>query len=405
MQIKEGIIIALSALWNSKLRSFFTLLGNIIAVAAIIIVVSLLQGMDAKVTEIFTSRGADIFYIRKWQPTFTRWERLKSRYNPDLTLEDARQIKIKCPSVLYVVAGANADEKVRYKEKEVENVWIWARSWQYAFVENMEIDIGRHFSQYEDEHSRFVAIIGSDIKDKLFKGENPINKSIYIKGKKFKIIGVVKKRGMLLGNSQDEFIGIPMSVYLKIFGLHRSIYMIVKPKEPSLLQKAMDEATIVMRIRHKLKPKQENDFGIFTSDTFINLYQNATRGIYSALVGVVALALIVGGVVIMNIMLMVVTERTHEIGIRKAIGAKNKDILWQFLVESTTLSMTGGFIGILLGIILATIISKSLDMPYIIKLWSIIIALLTVFLVGIIFGLYPANKAAKLNQVEALRYE
>jgi len=181
--------------------------------------------------------------------------------------------------------------------------------------------------------------------------------------------------------------------------------MIVKPKEPSLLQKAMDEATIVMRIRHKLKPKQENDFGIFTSDTFINLYQNATRGIYSALVGVVALALIVGGVVIMNIMLMVVTERTHEIGIRKAIGAKNKDILWQFLVESTTLSMTGGFIGILLGIILATIISKSLDMPYIIKLWSIIIALLTVFLVGIIFGLYPANKAAKLNPVEALRYE
>jgi len=405
MQIKEGVIIALSALWNNKLRSFFTLLGNIIAVASIIIVVSLIQGMDAKVTEIFTSRGADVFYLRRTEASFSHMESRESRYNPDLTLADATTIQEKCLSVKYVVSARNEDDKARYRDTLMENVMIWARSWQYAYVENMEIETGRHFSEYEDLRSRQVAVIGSDVKDRLFKGANPVGKYIYVRGRNFKVIGVVKKRGMMLGNSQDEFVTIPISVFQKMFGIHHSIYMIVKPLEPSLLSKAMDEATVVMRVRHKLKPKQDNDFGIFTSDAFINMYQSATRGIYSALVGVVALSLIVGGVVIMNIMLMVVTERTHEIGIRKAIGAKKKDVLWQFLVESTTLSLVGGCIGVGSGIILASIISNSVELPYIIKVWSIIIALVTVFIVGIIFGLYPANKAANLDPIEALRYE
>lgn len=405
MQIKEGVMIALSALWNNKLRSFFTLLGNIIAVASIIIVVSLIQGMDAKVTEIFTARGADVFYIRRTEASFSHREGREERYNPDLTVEDATEIKSKCPSIRYVVAARNEDDKVRYRDTLMENVMIWARSWEYAFVENMEIESGRHFSEYEDLRSRQVAIIGADVKDRLFKGANPVGNYIYIKGRNFKVIGVVKKRGMMLGNSQDEFITFPLSVFQKMYGSHHSIYMILKPKEPSLLNKSMDEATVVMRVRHKLKPNKDNDFGIFTSDAFISLYQNATRGIYSALVGVVALSLIVGGVVIMNIMLMVVTERTREIGIRKALGAKKKDVLWQFLVESTTLSIVGGIAGIITGIVLASLIGDAVDLPYIIKVWAIILALMTVFIVGIIFGLYPANKASNLDPIEALRYE
>jgi putative ABC transport system permease protein len=406
MQVKEGVIIALSSIWDNKLRSFFTLLGNIIAVASIIIVVSMVQGMDAKVAEIFTRRGADVFYIRKSEPSFSHREERESRYNPDLTMEDAEAIKKRCPSVGVVVSAQNESGNVRYREILLENIWISGRSWQYSFVENMEIEEGRHFSEHEDLRARNVAVIGSDIKDKLFKGANPIGKDIYIKGRKFKVIGLVKKRGMLLGNSQDEFVAIPISVFRKIFGSHSdSFYMMVKPKSPDLLNKAMEEAMVVMRVRHKLKPKQDNDFGIFTSDAFINMYQNATRGIYSALVGIVSLALIVGGVVIMNIMLMVVTERTREIGIRKAIGAKRRDVLWQFLVESLTLSMVGGATGIAIGIILAIVIANLVDMPYMIKVWSIIISLATVFIVGIIFGLYPANKAAKLDPIEALRYE
>jgi putative ABC transport system permease protein len=405
MQIKEGVMIALSALWNNKLRSFFTLLGNIIAVASIIIVVALIQGMDAKVTELFTARGADVFYLRREIQMFSHDDSRENRYNPDLTLQDAEDITKKCPSIKYVVAAQNEDDKARYRDTLMENVMIWSRSWEYAYVENMEIESGRHFSEYEAKRARQVAVIGTDVKDRLFKGADPLGKYIYIKGKNFKVIGVVKKRGMLLGNSQDEFITIPITVFQKMYGLHHSIYMIIKPQEPSLLNKAMDEATLVMRVRHKLKPKQDNDFGIFTSDSFINLYQNATRGIYSALVGVVALSLIVGGVVIMNIMLMVVTERTREIGIRKAIGAKRKDVLWQFLVESTTLSLVGGLAGITLGIVLSSLISDYVELPYIIKIWSIVVALMTVFIVGIIFGLYPANRASNLDPIEALRYE
>lgn len=406
MHIQEGIVIALSAIWQNKLRSFFTLLGNIIAVSSIIIVVSMVQGMDAKVAEIFTRRGADVFYIRKHEPSFSHREERKSRYNPDLTMQDAIEIKKRCPAVGLVVAARNESGNVRYKDILLDNIFISGRSWEYSFVENMEIEAGRHFSQYEDLRARNVAVIGSDVKDKLFKGENPIGKNIYIKGRQFKVIGLVKKRGMLLGNSQDEFVAIPISSFMKIFGSRSEyFYMMVKPKNPELLNQAMDEATVVMRVRHKLKPKQDNDFGIFTSDAFINMYQNATRGIYSALVGIVGLALIVGGVVIMNIMLMVVTERTREIGVRKAIGAKRRDILWQFLVESLTLSMAGGAAGIFFGIILAILISEAIDLPYIIKIWSIILSLITVFIVGVIFGLYPANKAARLNPIEALRYE
>lgn len=406
MHIKEGIVIALSAIWQNKLRSFFTLLGNIIAVASIIIVVSMVQGMDAKVAEIFTRRGADVFYIRKHEPSFSHREERESRYNPDLTMQDAIEIKKRCPSVGLVVSAGNESSNVRYKDILLDHIFISGRSWEYSFVENMEIGAGRHFSQYEDLRARNVAVIGSDIKDKLFKGENPIGKNIYIKGRQFRVIGLVKKRGMLLGNSQDEFVAIPMSSFMKIFGSRSEyFYMMVKPKSPALLNQAMDEATVVMRVRHKLKPKQDNDFGLFTSDAFINMYQNATRGIYSALIGIVVLALIVGGVVIMNIMLMVVTERTREIGVRKAIGAKRKDILWQFLVESLTLSMAGGAAGIFLGIVLAIVISEAVDLPYIIKMWSIILSLITVFIVGIIFGLYPANRAARLDPIEALRYE
>ncbi len=406
MRIQEGIIIALSAIWENKLRSFFTLLGNIIAVAAIIIVVSMVQGMDAKVSEIFSKRGADVFYIRKFEPSFSHREERESRYNPNLTMEDVSEIKKRCPSISLVVAAQNASANIRYKDATLENAWILGRSWEYSFVENMEIQDGRHFSEYEDLRARNVAIIGNDIKDKIFKGENPVGKDIYIQGRKFKIIGLVKKRGIVLGQSQDEFVAIPISSFQKIFGSRSEyFYMMCKPKSPELLNKAMDEATVVMRVRHKLKPKQDNDFGIFTSDAFINMYQNATRGLYLSLIGIVSLALIVGGVVIMNIMLMVVTERTREIGIRKAIGAKRKHVLWQFLVESLTLSMVGGAIGIIFGIILAIITSKLTDLPYIIKLWSIFISLATVFIVGIIFGLYPANKAAKLDPIEALRYE
>jgi putative ABC transport system permease protein len=250
-----------------------------------------------------------------------------------------------------------------------------------------------------------VAVIGWGTADRLFGANDPIDKIIQIEGVHFRVVGVSAKRGTLLGRSQDEFAVIPLGQFQMIFGSRPRLSVSVKPRDLADIAAAKDEATLALRSARRLKPKQPDNFGLFTSDTILDIYHSATNGIFAVLVGVVGLSLVVGGIVIMNIMLMVVTERTREIGLRKALGARRSDITAQILTESVVLSMFGGVVGTLLGAGIATLIATFTPIPASVELWSVALGIGITAIVGLFFGLYPAMRAARLDPIEALRRE
>jgi putative ABC transport system permease protein len=264
---------------------------------------------------------------------------------------------------------------------------------------------GRLMSPTEVDRGQPVALIGWGIADRLFGQNDPLDKSIQIEGSHFRVVGISAKKGSFLGQSQDEFVVIPLKQFQILFGARRQLTMTVKPRDLSDINNAMDDATVALRVSRRLKPKQPDNFGMFTSETFLNLYRQATNGIFAVLVGVVALSLVVGGIVIMNIMLMVVSERTREIGLRKALGARRSDILAQVLTESVVLSMFGGVVGTILGGGLAMLISSLTPVPAAIEPWSVALGIGVTAVVGLFFGLYPASRAARLDPIEALRRE
>jgi len=261
-------------------------------------------------------------------------------------------------------------------------------------------------SPTEVQSARPVAVIGWQTADRLFGADSdPIEKTIQIEGVHFRVVGVSAKRGALLGNSQDEFAVIPLGQFWMIFGSRRSLSLSVKPRDLAQIAPEMDDATIALRSARRLRQKQGDNFGLFTSDTILDIYHSATNGIFAVLVGVVALSLVVGGIVIMNIMLMAVSERTREIGLRKALGARRSDIMSQMLTESVVLSIFGGVIGTILGAIIALAISSVTPVPASIEPWSVALGIGITAIVGLFFGLYPAMRAARLDPIEALRRE
>ena len=264
---------------------------------------------------------------------------------------------------------------------------------------------GRLPSRTEVERGRPVALLGWDTADKLFKGRNAVDSMVQINGMHFKVVGVSEKKGSMFGNSQDEFVLIPLGAFHRLFGSRRSLELTVKSADPGNVEAAMDEARIALRVQRHLRPRDEDNFGFVTSDALLSFWSSFSSGIFSILIGVVSLSLVVGGVVIMNIMLMVVSERTREIGLRKALGARRRDIVWQILTESTTLSIVGGVLGTLFGFVLAMIIAALSPLPAAIEPWSIPLSLGMTAGVGLFFGLYPAIRAASLDPIEALRKE
>ena len=250
-----------------------------------------------------------------------------------------------------------------------------------------------------------MALLGYDVADQLFGDVNPLDKTITVSGSPFRVVGVSARKGSIFGNSQDSFIVIPLGAYTRIFGSRQSLALMVKPTSPEVIKPAIDDATVALRVARRLKPGDRDTFGIFTSDTVLGIYQQATSGIFAVLVGVVALSLLVGGIVIMNIMLMAVSERTREIGLRKALGAKRRDIMSQFLTESVTLSSFGGVIGIILGFVAAQVIAYFTPLPATLELWSVALGVGITAVVGLFFGAYPASRAARLDPIEALRRE
>ncbi len=406
-QFLEAAGIALQAIWSNKLRSFLTVLGNIVAVTSIIAVVSLIQGMNAYVTDaIVTDVGADNFNIQREPIVLSEADEERARGNPPITMEDAAAVrKSGDDNILAVATQGNSRTKITYKNETLNSVRIQGVSREYIFFSTFDAERGRPISPTEVDRERQVAILGFDTAEQLFGPADPIDKSIRIGNTQFRVVGVSEKKGSIFGESQDEFAVIPIGVFQKIFGSRMSLQIMVKPRGPDVVKAAMDDATVAMRIERRLRPSEPDNFGLFSSDSLLAIYHTATNGLFAVLIGVVALSLVVGGIVIMNIMLMVVSERTREIGLRKALGARKRDIIWQILTESVTLSTLGGMVGVGLGFLLALAISSATPLPASVQVWSVLMGIGITAIVGLFFGMYPAMSAANLDPIEALRRE
>jgi putative ABC transport system permease protein len=405
-QILDSIVIALQAIWANKLRSFMTVLGNIVAVTSIVTVVTLIQGMNGMVADAIVSDvGADSFTVQRRPPILNEADEERTRNNPLITIDEAEAIRSFSPIIASVAAQAQRNASVSYRTAEVDNAQIQGVTSSYTDFSTFSVETGRMMSPVEVERSQPVALLGWGLADRLFGDINPLNKTIKIAGVNFRVVGVSEQKGSFFGNSQDNFAVVPLSAYQRLFGARQSLQLMVKPVSTDRMTEAMDDATVALRVARRLKPSAPNNFGILTSDTILDLYRQVTSGIFAVLVGIVALSLVVGGIVIMNIMLMVVSERTREIGLRKALGAKRKDILSQVLTESITLSTFGGVIGILLGSLAATLIAALTPLPARLEMWSVVLGVGITAAVGLFFGAYPASRAASLDPIEALRRE
>jgi putative ABC transport system permease protein len=405
-QVFESIKLALASIWSNKLRSLLTLLGNIVAVSSIITVVSLIQGMNATVSDaVMSGLAADTFTVDRMGMITNEEDLERARNNPRVTIEEARAIKRFSDNVQAVMAQASTNAPIAFGSEEIESVRIQGVADDYQEFSTFDAERGRLISTIEIERSRPVVLLGWEVADRLFGSVDPLEKVVRIRGIHFRVIGVSEKKGAIFGNSMDSFAIIPLGQFHKLFGARQSLQVTVKPRDASLVQAAKDDTRVALRVRRRLEPSEPDNFGFVSSDSVLGIYNQATAGIFAVLVGVVALSLVVGGIVIMNIMLMVVSERTREIGLRKALGAKRRDIMSQVLTESVTLSVMGGIIGIALGALAAAGIAAVTPLPATVQPWSVIIGVGITAFVGLFFGWYPARRAAMLDPIEALRRE
>ena len=385
-----------------------TVLGNIVAVSSIIAVVSLIQGLNASVrSAILNQAGADSFGIQQYPVTRSDEEFDRVRSNPRITTQDARAIRrYESPLIGAVMTQADGRGRMTYRDRSIDNTKVLGVSAEYTAFSAFDAERGRLMSPTEVDRNRPVTVLGWQTADRLFGADvDPLDKVIQIEGVHFRIVGVSEKRGAVLGNSQDEFAVIPLGQFEMMFGSRRPLSLAVKPRDLSAIAPAMDDATMALRTARRLPPRRPNNFGLFTSDTFLDIYRSFTSGIFAVLVGVVGLSLVVGGIVIMNIMLMVVSERTREIGLRKALGARRSDITAQMLTESVVLSLFGGVIGTALGTATALTIARFTPIPASVEIWSVALGIGVTALVGLLFGLYPAIRATRLDPIQALGRE
>jgi putative ABC transport system permease protein len=404
-----GVGIAMESLRTNKLRTFLTLLGNIVGTMSVIAVVSLIYGADQYARQAVLDEGTDVFTITRVDGVqfLTDFDAfLESLNNPELTLEDRDWLAKRMTQARVVGGSLTYSSDLRAGAAVFRDAQINGRTEDYPLIEDLPLRSGRHLTAADITTSRQVAVLGYDVARDLFpRIADPLGQELRLGKKHFTVVGVVEDQGTVMGESRNQFVVIPITSFQKVFGSGGSLDIKVAARDLDAMQDAKDEAVFLMRVRHRLRPLERDDFAVQTSDQLLDILGGITGAIYSALVPLVGISLVVGGIVLMNVMLVSVTERTREVGVRKALGATRRSIAGQFLVESITLSLIGGVIGILLGLLLALGIAAASPLPFAVAGWSIALGLVVTLLIGTFFGSYPAWKAAGLDPVEALRYE
>jgi putative ABC transport system permease protein len=398
-------VVAFDSLRSNKLRSFLTLLGIIIGISSIIAVISLIQGFDRYWKEKISNFGPNAFVITQY-PIATNLDKLAEmiRRNKELHAEDAQALARHCSACEEVGVETHKQVRVHYGRESLEQVDLGGMTPNILDIEGKHVDQGRTIMEWEEEHSRFVALIGWEIAEKLFGGIDPMTKDIQIGDHWYRVIGIGEKRGTVFGFSQDNYVKIPLSTFQKIYGSRRTVNISIKAR-PGQLQEAQDQSRLLLRARHRLSYADDDDFGLITSEGVNELFDNLTRIIFSVSLFVVGVSLVVGGIVIMNIMLVSVVERTREIGIRKAVGARQQDVVNQFLVESVVLCCAGGLGGVTIAYLISWAIATFTPVPSSFPVWAPLLAISLCTLIGVVFGIYPARRAGRMDPIEALRTE
>ena len=406
MKFIEALSLAASAIKAHKLRSFLTLLGIIFGVAVVIVVVSLIEGFNKYFEEKISDLGSNAFVVDKMGIVTSMQEWMdKNKKNKDIKEEDFEAIRANRVNVKDVAAMMRRRITIKYDTKSLQDVMLMGVTANMADIDTVKVEQGRYINDEEDKHAQNTCLIGYESVKQFFLGIDPIGREIKIDGRPFRIVGYAQEIGTVMGNPRDNFVIIPLSTYQKMYGTRGSLSLKVQAVSKELIPAAQDEVRVALRTRRHLKYQDEDNFGIVSAEALNNMRDRIFGTIGIVAVGVTSIALVVGGIVIMNMMLVSVTERTKEIGIRKSLGARRGDILKQFLAESTILSLFGGLVGVALAFGLSQLVTALFSFPTTLPLFWTITALTVSASIGLFFGIYPAMKAAKLDPIQALRAE
>jgi len=406
VDVREGVAIAFDAIRTNKLRSFLTVLGVIIGITSIMAIVSLIEGLNRSMKAQIASIGSDVLYIRPFRPgAFVGGFPDSLRRRKWFTIEDAEAIRRTCPAVKAVAPLNFVEARLRYRDSESRFTQVIGTTPDFLVTNTWAMAVGRFFTETEVEHRSTVCVLGKDQIETLFPHSNPIGKTVYIGGYPYTVVGQVEERGKFIGQSLDDIVIVPYTTLEKTLGPNLRMVLNAKPQTPELIDTAIDQMTDTLRRQRKVSYRQGDNFAIFTDQSLVDIYKQITGAFYLVMMVISSIGLLVGGIGVMNIMLVSVTERTREIGVRKALGARRRDILWQFLVEAMTLTGTGGVLGILAGLGAGFLIHLLAKFSFAVPVWGMALGFLSSTVIGLFFGIYPAVKAAQLDPVDSLRWE